>query len=52
MAPREVNTQNAQCDSSEPQQCQGNKRCADCLKLQSELTEVRIELKSMRGIQQ
>ena len=50
MAAREVNTQNAQCDSNEPQQCEGNKRCADCLKLQSELTEVRIELKSMREI--
>jgi hypothetical protein len=50
MAAREVNTQNAQCDSSEPQQCQGNKRCADCLKLQCELTEVRIELKSMTEI--
>jgi hypothetical protein len=50
MAACEDTTNNAQCDVSEPQQDQGNKRCADCFKLQSELTEVRMELKSMREI--
>jgi len=39
-----------QHDLSEPQRCKCENRCVNCFKLQSELHEVRLELKSVKEI--
>jgi len=50
MAGYEVSKEDIQHDLNEAQQCKCENRCIDYLKLQSELNEVRLELKSVKEI--
>jgi len=48
MAAHKFSNTDIQHDLSEAQQCKCENRCVNCFKLQSELHEVRLELKSVR----
>ena len=50
MAAYKVSSEDMQRDLSVAQQCKCENRCIDYLKLQSELNEVRLELKSVKEI--
>jgi hypothetical protein len=45
-----ISNKGIQHDLNETQQCKCGNRCIDCFKLQSELNEVRLELKSVKEI--
>jgi hypothetical protein len=50
MAADKISNADIQNDISEAQQCKCENRCVNCFKLQSELHEVRLELKSVKEI--
>jgi len=50
MAASKVSSKDIQHDLGEAQLCKCENRCSDCFKLQSELKEVKLELKSLKEI--